>query len=149
MTDYNEIAERLTQMQEQTKKEVKYHKYANIFSINTLNEEQIEKICDFMIEEDCYSRMDASDGEQMFYAFYDSDFEQAIKDEEIDSKELFELLNVALDFMFEHKIDFLWKKSCIPAGSNVDKTLIPPLKKILDFAKNVLNFVFLAKMRDN
>jgi len=41
------------------------------------------------------------------------------------------------------------KKSCIPAGSNVDKTLIPPLKKILDFAKNILNFVFLAKMRDN
>ena len=51
MTEYNEIATRLTQMQEQPKKEVKFYKYANIYSIDTLNEEQIKKTCDYMIKE--------------------------------------------------------------------------------------------------
>ena len=109
MTDFQEMAILLTQpqMQEQPKKEVKCYKYANIFLIDTLNEEQIENIKEFMIEEKCYSRMESSDGEPMFYAFYDSDFEDAIEECEDDKKEMVELLNIALDFMSEHKIDFL------------------------------------------
>jgi hypothetical protein len=115
MTDYNEMAyfqemaECLTQPQvkEQPKKEVNCYKYANICLIDTLNEEQIEKICDFMIEERCFSTMDSSYGEPMFYAFYDSDFEDAIEECEDDNKEMVELLNIALDFMSEYKIDFL------------------------------------------
>lgn len=109
MTDFNEMALLLTQPQvkEQPKKEVKCYKYSNIFSIDTLNEEQIEKICDFMIKKYFYSRMDSSDGEPMFYVFYDSDFEGAIEGCEDNDKEMVGLLNIALDFMSEHEIDFL------------------------------------------
>jgi len=110
MTDYNEMAEHLTQVQaqEQDKKELKCYKYANIFSIDTLNEEQIEKIKDYMIDGDFNSRMDSSDGDPMFFAFYDDCFEDAIVEaEENDNSEMAELLNVALEFMSEHKIDFL------------------------------------------
>ncbi len=105
MTDYNEIAERLKQMQR--KKEVKFYKYANIYSIDTLNEEQIKKIFEFMMDGDFNSRMVTSDGDPMFCVFYDSDFEDAIEECEDDKKEMVELLNIALDFMSEHKIDFL------------------------------------------
>ena len=109
MTDFQEMALLSTQpqVQEQPKKEVKCYKYANIFSIDALNEEQIEKIKDFMIDGDFCSRMVNHDGDPMFSAFYDSDFEGAIEDEEIDNKEVVELLNIALDFMSEYKIDFL------------------------------------------
>ena len=109
MTYYNEIAERLTQVQaqEQDKKEVKCYKYANIFAIDTLNEDQIALIKDFMISSQFFQQMTTSDGDPMFYAFYDSDFEDAIEECEDDKKEMVELLNIALDFMSEHKIDFL------------------------------------------
>ncbi len=109
MTDFQEMAILLTQPQikEQPKKEVKCFKYANIYSIDILNEEQIKRICDYMIEARCYSRMNSSDGEPMFYTFYDSEFEDAIEECEDDKKEIVELLNVAIDFMSEHKIDFL------------------------------------------
>jgi hypothetical protein len=110
MTDFQEIAKCLTQpqAQEQPKKEVKCYKYANIFSIDTLNEEQIKKIGEYMVNNlGVFSRMEGSNGDTMFYAFYDSDFEDAIEDEEIDNKEIVDLLNIALDFMGENKIDFL------------------------------------------
>jgi hypothetical protein len=52
--------------------------------------------------------MVTSDGDPMFCAMWDDDFEGAIEQaEEEDNKKLVELLNVVLDFMTKNDLSFL------------------------------------------
>ena len=93
---------------EKTTKEIPFYKYASLYKVEGLDDCDITTVYDFMRDGDYNTRMVTSDGDPMFFAMWDDDFESAIEQaEEEGNKKLVELLNVVLDFMTKHNLSFL------------------------------------------
>ena len=85
-----------------------FYKYASIYKVEGLEGCNITTVYDFMHNNYYNTRMVTSDGDPMFVAMWDDDFESAIEQaKEEDNKKLVEFLNVALDFMTKNDLSFL------------------------------------------
>jgi hypothetical protein len=93
---------------EKTTNGIHFYKYASLYKVEGLQDYDIKTVYDFMQDGDYNTRMVTSDGDPMFFAMWDDDFESAIEQaEEEGNKKLVELLNVVLDFMTKHNLSFL------------------------------------------